>query len=71
MSNAEALKLEVIERRVRFICAFFLLGFILSGLTAIPIRAETAFFAKLIGEDTFMEGEEGERRGRRRERGRP
>jgi len=56
MYNVDISKFETIKRRVRIILVFFLVGFVISGLTAFPIRWEIAQLQRLIGANTFMEG---------------
>jgi len=56
MDNEDTAKFEAIKKRVRNILVFFLLGFVISGLTAFPIRWEIAHLQRFIGVDTFMEG---------------
>ena len=55
MENEDIAKFETIKRRVRIILVFFLLGFVISGLTAFPIRWEIAQLQRFIGVNTFME----------------
>ncbi len=43
---------KTLTRRVRLICAFFMIALILSGLTAIPIKWEVARLTALLAENT-------------------
>lgn len=55
MDNEDTAKFETIKKRVRIILVFFLVGFVVSGLTAFPIRWEIAQLQRFIGVNTFME----------------
>jgi hypothetical protein len=43
-------------RRVRYLLGFFVLGLVLSGLTAFPLGWETAVLHRLFGQGTFVDG---------------
>ena len=44
----------VLRKRVKFLLWFFIVGLVLSGLTAFPLKAEITFAERCFGEGTFM-----------------
>ena len=46
------LDVDILRRRIRLLLCFFVVGLILSGLTAFPIKAEVDFLQKVVGEGT-------------------
>ncbi len=45
-------EIDILRRRIRLLLCFFVVGLILSGLTAFPINAEVEFLQKVVGEGT-------------------
>jgi hypothetical protein len=47
-------EIAVYKNRIRFLLVFFMLALTASGLTAIPLRWELAWMARLLGTDSFL-----------------
>lgn len=47
--------IKILRRRITVLLLLFMLGLLLSGLTAFPLRAEINFLQKVTGAGTFVE----------------
>ena len=48
---------EILRRRIKWLTWMFIIGLVLSGATAIPLRAEVDLLAKILGVDDKTSGE--------------
>jgi hypothetical protein len=47
--------INILRRRIRFLLWFFIVGLLLSGLTAFPIKTEVDFLQQVVGEGSATE----------------
>ena len=47
--------IQILRKRIRWLLWFFMVGLVLSGLTAFPIKTEVDFLQKVVGEGSGME----------------
>ena len=50
------MRYQTLQKRVRWLLAFFALATIVSGLTAVPLRWEVRLLRNAVGEGTFVAG---------------